>query len=303
MTTAARFLLGGGLALLLAIPGQADPSVSGSFTMKDAADNRRSVRKVWGNFLAGYQQARNMAKGVVRQMQMTSSLAHSMEHNLQAWETVARQTEALLKADIWDPNPINLIVNAEENFFQKADRLMYFTVPNAKTASRQLNESRAAWVRNLSQLSEPGAELPARRAAGITKTLALGEAQKRQENQEKGAFAVRNAALVRSGLRRDEMVYMTDNANANLSAAARTLQESPESRQNEMADLNRQTSENQYVLGNMQTAQEMDRIELMTHILLAKSSAYNRAALGSYLLVSPLVELSDALNALPRETR
>ncbi len=279
-----------------------DPSVSGSFTVKDAADNKRSIRKTWGNFLAGYQQARNMAKGVVRQMQMTSSLAHSFEQNLQAWESVAKQTEALLKADIWDSNPIKLIENTEENFFQKSDKLLYYTIPSAKTSSRQLNTSRAEWVKTLSQLTDPGADKPGRQAAGVIKTLALADAQRQQHSNEKDAYAVRNAAIVRSGLRRDETVYMSDNADANLAAAAKTLQSATDSKQNEMADFSKQTSENQYVLSQVQAVQEMDRVELLSHLLLSKASSYNRAAIGSYLLVSPLVELSDALNALPRKT-
>jgi hypothetical protein len=277
-----------------------DPGVSGNFTTKDAADNKQSLRKVWANFLGGYQQARNMAQGVVRQMQMTSSLAHSMENNLQAWENVAKQTEALLHADIWDPNPINLIIKTEENFFQKSDKLLYYTIPSAKTASRQFNTERSSWVTSLNQLTDPGSKTQARQAAGITKTLTLGDAQRNQVSQEKSAFAVRNATVLRSGLRRDELVYMSDNADANLTAAGRTLRDLSDSKQNEMADFGKQTSENQYVLSQVQTAEEMDRIELLSQILLAKASAYNRASIGSYLAVSPLVEISDALVKLPR---
>src|SRR4051812_29224965 len=106
------------ISLLAPIMPKADPGVSSSYTATETVDTKKSIRKIWSNFLAGYQQARNAAKSIVRQMQLTSSLAHSMEQNLRAWESVARRTEALLHADIWDENPIALVENLEENLFQ-----------------------------------------------------------------------------------------------------------------------------------------------------------------------------------------
>lgn len=278
----------------------ADPSVSGNFTTGDAVNNKQSLRKVWGNFLAGYQQARNMAKGVVRQMQLTASLANSMEQNLQAWERVSRKTESLLKADIWDSNPVGLIENLEENFFQETDDLLYYQIPNAKRSSSQLNAERRAWVSGLNQLTSPTLSNPIHRSAGLQKTLSLPQASMGQVSQEKDAYAVRNAALVRSGLIRDEIIYLNDNAAANLSANAHSLRSLDDSKQNEMADIGIQNSENLRVLEQADASGTMSRVELLTHLLLSKASTYNRASLSGYMIAAPLSELSDALQRLPR---
>lgn len=277
----------------------ADPTVSGSFTTGDAINNKQSLRKVWGNFLAGYQQARNMAKGVVRQMQMTASLANSMEQNLQAWERVSKQTEALLHADIWDSNPITAIENLEENFFQKTDKLLYYTIPNAKRASRQFDAQRQAWVDNLDEVFSTTATNPLQRSAGVQKTLALPKASMAQGNQDKSAYALRNAALVRSGLVRDEIIYLNDNAGANLSANARSLMTMNDSKQNELADMSMRSSENLNVLSQADEALEISRVELLTHLLLAKASSYSRASYAGYMITAPLTDLSDALVKLP----
>lgn len=278
----------------------ADPSVSGSFTAGDAASNKQSLRKIWGNFLAGYQQARNTAKGVVRQMQLTASLANSLEQNLQAWERVSKQTEAVLHADIWDSNPITVIENLEENVFQKTDELLYYQIPNAKRSSAQLNSQRRAWVANLTQLTSPSPSSPLLRSAGIQKTLALTQASSRQETQDKDAFSIRNAALVRSGLVRDEILYMNDNASANLSANAMYMTSLTDSKQNEMADFAVQTSENQNVIEQVDASGEMSRLEVLSHIVLAKASTYNRASMASFMITAPLTELSNELLKIQR---
>ena len=132
------------LSLLAPAMPKADPGVSSSYTMTETVDTKKSIRKIWSNFLAGYQQARNAAKSMVRQMQLTSSLAHSMEQNLRAWESVARRTEALLHADIWDENPIALVENLEENLFQKTDALLYNRIPNARQSSSAAQRCPAA---------------------------------------------------------------------------------------------------------------------------------------------------------------
>src|SRR3954469_22382629 len=78
------------LVIFLPAPLEADPAVSGSYTTSETVNTKKSIQKVWSNLLAGYQQARNAAKSMVKQMQLTSSLAHSMEENLLAWQTVAQ---------------------------------------------------------------------------------------------------------------------------------------------------------------------------------------------------------------------
>lgn len=86
---------------------------------------------------------------MVKQMELTASLAHSMEKNLQAWQSVAQRTEALLHADIWVSNPVKEIENLEENLFQKSDDLLYNRIPNARQASAAVNKARRQWVDNL----------------------------------------------------------------------------------------------------------------------------------------------------------
>src|SRR2546423_9277550 len=125
--TSFRSAVCGGLllsAFSLPIAVQADPGVNGSYSWSETWDTKKSIRKVWSSLLEGYQQARNAAKAMVKQMQLTASLAHSMEEQLNAWQTVAKKTEALLHADVWDENPITLVENLEENVFQKSDALL-----------------------------------------------------------------------------------------------------------------------------------------------------------------------------------
>lgn len=291
--TLALFLL-----FVLPVLSSADPGVSGNFTLEENVNTKKSLAKVWGNLLAGYQQARNAAKSVVRQMQLTSSLANSMEENLRAWETVAKRTEAVLQADIWDENPVAFIEKLEENLFQQTDRLLYYRIPDAKQSSKNLNSTRRKWVNNLAMDDESAYNQSRLTQLGVVKTISLGDDQRKQASREKAAYDIRTASLLKTGARRDQMVYMSDNADANLSALGQSLRTLDDSRAKEMAELNGQLAENDFVLGNMETAQDMDRLELYSQILLSKASKYNRAGLGAYLAVAPLVELSEELERI-----
>jgi hypothetical protein len=284
------------LVFPLLIP--ADPGVSSNFTVEENVNTKKSLAKVWGNLLAGYQQARNAAKSMVRQMQLTSSLANSMEENLRAWENVAKRTEAVLHADIWDENPVTFIENLEENLFQQTDKILYYKIPDAKRASENLNTARRKWVENLNMGDEKGFTEAQRSQLATAKTLALGDDQRQQVSREKAAYDIRTASLLKTGARRDQMVYMTDNADANLSALGQSLRKIEDSKAKEMTDINGQLAENEFVLGNMESAQDMDRLELYSQILLAKATKYNQAGLGSYLALWPMVSLSDELERI-----
>lgn len=288
-----------GLALALALcplaEVQADPSVSGSTSAGETVSTKKSIRKIWSNFLAGYQQARNAAKSVVRQMQLTQSLAHSMEQNLRAWESVARRTEALLHADIWDENPIALVENLEENLFQKTDALLYNRIPNARQSSRQLGEARRQWVKGLGWGEDPAPEKTRQSMLASAQLVGLSPDQRGQQTREKTAFEVRASALAKTGARRDQMTYMTDNVDANLSALGGSLAELQASEARTMGEMNLQLSENDFVQGQMGTCQDMDRLELYAHILLAGVTEHNRLSLASHLSIQPLVLLSEEL--------
>lgn len=288
------------IALFVFLPAllRADPGVSSNFTLEENVNTKKSLGKVWSNLLAGYQQARNAAKSMVRQMQLTSSLANSMEENLRAWESVAKRTEAVLKADVWDENPIDFIENLEENLFRKTDDLLYYRIPDAKQSSRNLRTARRRWVQNLTQDGETAYNESQRAQLGVAKTLSLGDDQRRQASREKAAYDIRTSTLMKTGARRDQMVYMTDNADANLSAMGQSLRTMDESRAKEMTEFQTQLAENDFVLGNMETAQDMDRLELFSQILLSKASKYNAAGLASYLAIEPLVSLSEELERI-----
>jgi hypothetical protein len=281
--------------ILLAAGSQADPGVSGTYSTSESLDTKKSIRKIWSNFLAGYQQARNAAKSVVRQMQLTSSLAHSMEQNLRAWESVARRTEALLHADLWDENPIGLVENLEENLFQKTDALLYNRIPNARESSRQLGAARRQWINGLGLGEEPGPRSSGHSVTASADLVALSRAQRTQQTREKTAFEIRSAALSKTGARKDQMAYMTDNVDANLSALGGSLAQLPASEARTMGDMNLQLSENDFVQGQMGTRQDMDRLELYAHILLAGVTEYNRLSLASQLSIQPLVLISAEL--------
>ncbi len=283
------------LALLSPESPKADPGVSGSYSTSETVNTKKSIRKIWSNFLAGYQQARNAAKSIVRQMQLTSSLAHSMEQNLRAWESVAQRTEALLHADIWDENPITLVENLEENLFQKTDALLYNRIPNARKSSQGLNEARRNWVKGLGWGEDPASGTSRQSLLAAANLVGLGADQKKQQTREKTAFEVRSNALAKTGARRDQMTYMTDNVDANLSAMGGSLSELQSSDTKTMGEMNLQLSENDFVQGQMGTRQDMDRLELYAHILLAGVTDYNRLGLASYLSIQPLVLLSEEL--------
>jgi hypothetical protein len=279
----------------------ADPSVSSSYSMDENVNTKKSIRKTWSNFLAGYQQARNAAKSMVRQMQLTSSLAHSMEQNLKAWESVARRTEALLQADLWDENPITLVENLEENLFQETDALLYQRIPNARQASRRVDKARRDWIKGLGWGEDPSSPESRQSLLASLGLVALAPDQREQQSREKTAFEVRNGALAKSGARRDQMVYMTDNSEAHLSSMGSSIGRLESSDSRAMAETNLQLSENEFVQGQMETRQDMDRLELYAHILLAEVTSYNRLGLASHLAIQPLVVLSDELERRTRE--
>jgi len=283
------------LLYFLPVLSAADPGVSSNFTLEENVNTKKSLAKVWGNLLAGYQQARNAAKSMVRQMQLTASLANSMEENLQAWENVAKRTEAVLHADIWDENPVTFIEKLEVNLFEQTDKILYYKIPDAKRASENFNTARRKWVDNLDMKDDASFNEAQRSELGVAKTLSLGNDQRQQISRDKAAYDIRTTSLIKTGARRDQMVYMTDNADANLSALGQSLRKIDDSKAKEMTDINGQLAENEFVLGNMESSQDMDRLELLSQILLAKASRYNQVGLGSYLAVWPLVSLSDEL--------
>lgn len=285
------------VAVAVLLPGvlDADPGVSGSYSASETVDTKKSIRKIWSNFLAGYQQARNAAKSVVRQMQLTSSLAHSMEQNLRAWEGVARRTEALLHADIWDENPIDMVENLEENLFQKTDALLYNRIPNARQSSRRLGEARRQWINGLGLGEDPIPETSRQSHTASAGLVALSRDQRTQQTREKTAFEVRSGTLAKTGARRDQMAFMTDNVDANLSALGGSVGQLQASESRTLGDVNLQLSENDFVQGQMGARQDMDRLELYAHILLSGVTDYNRLSLASQLSIQPLVMLSGEL--------
>ena len=289
--------------VLLSTPtlSSGDPSVSGTYSLEENVNTKKSIRKIWSNFLAGYQQARNAAKSMVRQMQLTSSLAHSMEQNLKAWESVARRTEALLQADLWDENPITLVENLEENLFQETDALLYHRIPNARQASRQVDKARRDWIRGLGWGEDPTAEASQKSLLSSVGLVSLSSDQRKQQSREKTAFEIRNGVLARSGARRDQMIYMTDNTEAHLSSMGTSLGRLESSDARAMAETNLQLSENGFVQGQMEARQDMDRLEIYAHILLAGVTEYNRLGLASHLAIQPLVALADELERRTRE--
>jgi hypothetical protein len=123
----------------------------------------------------------------------------------------------------------------------------------------------------------------------------LSRAQRTQQTREKTAFEIRSAALSKTGARKDQMAYMTDNVDANLSALGGSLAQLPASEARTMGDMNLQLSENDFVQGQMGTRQDMDRLELYAHILLAGVTEYNRLSLASQLSIQPLVLISAEL--------
>ena len=285
--------------LLAAAPSKvvADPGVSGSYTLTEATNSKKAVSKVWSNLLAGYQQARNAAKAMVKQMQLTSSLAHSMEENLLAWQSVAQRTEALLHADIWDENPIKVVENLEENVFQKSDALLYYRIPNAKQASAQLNQSRRAWVKGLGWNETDLADAGRKTLLGTLGLVSLSPDQRKQKTREKAAFDIRSTSLAKAAARQGQMDYMTDDADAHLSALGSTLTQMDASEARSLGEMNAQLSENDFVQGQMEAHQDMDRLELYSQILLAKASDYDRRGLLVHLAIEPLVLLSTELEA------
>lgn len=294
LATRGAFVGAAALSLLLASPLKADPAVNGSYSLSETVDTKKSVRKVWSNLLAGYQQARNAAKSMVKQMQLTASLAHSMEQNLLAWQTVAQKTEALLHADIWDENPIQLVENLEENLFQKSDDLLYNRIPNAREASAQLGKARRAWVKNLGWGdAEPGDSRNT--VLGTLGLVSLSPDQRKEKSREKIAFDLRSTSLSKTAGRQERMTYLTDDADAHLSAFGTTLQNLDASETKGLSEMGSQLAENDFVQGQMEAHQDMDRLDLYAQILLSKASLYNRMGLGSYLALQPLLLLSDEL--------
>jgi hypothetical protein len=59
--------------------------------------------------------------------------------------------------------------------------------------------------------------------------------------------------------------------------------------------MNSQLAENDFVQGQMEAHQEMDRLDLYAQILLSKASAYNRVGLSTHLAIQPMLVLSAEL--------
>lgn len=272
-----------------------DPGVSSSYTLGETVNTKKSIRKVWSNLLAGYQQARNAAKSMVKQMQLTASLAHSMEQNLQAWQSVAQRTEALLHADIWDENPITEVENLEENLFQKSDDLLYNRIPNARQASANVNKARRQWVKNLDWEDGDVSTESRKTLLGTLGLVSLSPDQRKQKTREKLAFDVRSTSLAKTAARQDRMTFMTDDADAHLSAMGGTLTKMDASEAKGLSEMNTQFAENDFIQGQMESHQEMDRLDLYAQILLSKASMYNRVGLGTHLALQPLLVLSAEL--------
>ena len=274
---------------------EADPGVNSSYTLGESVNTKKSIRKVWSNLLAGYQQARNAAKSMVKQMQLTASLAHSMEQSLQAWQSVAQRTEALLHADIWDSNPITEVENLEENLFQHSDDLLYNRIPNARQSSAGVNKARLQWVQNLGW-SDDGTQTDARKTVlGTLGLVSLSKVQRKQPSREKLAFDVRSTSIAKTAARQDRMTYLTDDADAHLSATGSTLAKMDASEAKALSEMNSQLAENDFVQGQMEAHQEMDRLDLYAQILLSKASTYNRIGLSTHLAIQPLLLLSAEL--------
>jgi hypothetical protein len=292
-----RFASGGVLLAAFVLPSavHADPGVNGSYSWSETWDTKKSIRKVWSSLLAGYQQARNTAKAMVKQMQLTASLAHSMEEQLIAWQTVAKKTEALLHADVWDESPIGVVENLEENVFQKSDALLYNRIPNARQASENMNAARRAWVKGLVWNETDDAEAAKKTLLGSLGLTALSPDQRKQKTREKVAYDIRSTTLAKTAARQDRMAYMTDDADAHLSAVGSTLTRMDASEAKGLSEMNGQLSENDFVQGQMESRQSMDRLELYAQILLARASDYNRAGLAVHMAMVPMLLLSDEL--------
>lgn len=283
------------LGLSSVTPVHADPGVNGSYTLGESVNTKKSIRKVWSNLLAGYQQARNAAKSMVKQMQLTASLAHSVEQNLQAWQSVAQRTEALLHADIWDSNPITEVEKLEENLFQKTDDLLYSRIPNARQASANVNKARRQWVQNLGWDDDVSQVDSRKTVLGTLGLVSLSPNQRKQKTREKMAFDVRSTSIAKTAARQDRMTYLTDDADAHLSAIGSTLTKMDASEAKGLSEMNGQLAENDFVQGQMEAHQEMDRLDLYAQILLSKASVYNRVGLTTHLAIQPLLFLSAEL--------
>jgi PleD family two-component response regulator len=130
---------------------------------------------------------------------------------------------------------------------------------------------------------------------GTLGLVGLSPDQRRQKTREKMAFDVRAASIAKTTARQDQMTFMSDDADAHLSAFGTTLTKMDASEAKTLAEMNTQLAENDFVQGQMEARQDMDRLDLYAQILLAKASAYNRGALASHLAVQPLLVLSEAL--------
>jgi hypothetical protein len=218
-----------------------------------------------------------------------------VEQNLQAWQSVAQRTEALLHADIWDSNPIKEIENLEENLFRKSDDLLYSRIPNARQASANMNKARRQWVENLGWDGDAEQTDSRKTVLGTLGLVSLSPDQRKQKTREKMAFEVRSAAIAKTAARQDRMTYLADDADAHMSAMGSTLTKMDASEAKGLSEMNTQLAENDFVQGQMEAHQEMDRLDLYAQILLSKASTYNRIGLSTHLAIQPLLVLSAEL--------
>ncbi len=175
----------------------------------------------------------------------------------------------------------------------------FFTtrIPNAKQASAKLNQSRRAWVKGLGWNETDLTDAGRKTLLGTLGLVSLRPDQRKQKTREKAAFDIRSTSLAKTAARQGQMDYMTDDADAHLSALGSTLTQMDASEARCLGEMNAQLSENDFVQGQMEAHQDMDRLELYSQILLAKASDYNRRGLLVHLAIEPLVLLSTELEA------
>ena len=275
----------------------------------ETVDDKKAVRKVWGNVLSAYEQARNAAKIVVKEMRLTAAMAHSMESMLIAWERVAQKTEYLLTPKTWKDlgtkNPIELIENLEEDFFRETDDLIYTEIPSALGASRRYENVRGRWVRGVDGIHEPVLQYSKKKMEYLVRLTGLSPGQKKKGSREKAAHETRTKSLAVATAKNDVGVISIDNKEARMEHIQKSLGESGD----EGGSLNKegmsslyqvgsQTSENGYFLRAEELSQKINNIEVLSHIQSASISGYARANTMSYLMLFPLHRFSEEVRRL-----
>jgi hypothetical protein len=132
---------------------------------KDYVDPRlpKPDKKIWQNLLGYYVNARQLAKGTLKEVSAVSDFCWASYRYVYAIERAANRAQI-----VWDNlknfqagNPVDAIVYAEEQVFQNSDALFYHDIPEIKKQQVYLDSARSA-IRNRtgSYLGQIGQLLP-----------------------------------------------------------------------------------------------------------------------------------------------